>query len=117
MKNQRLLLFAVFVQLVVLLFIAARPSQETLEKISVREFELLDESGKKRVSIRTEPDGAVVFRMMDDKGTIRVKLGADENGSGLVLLDDSTNPGLHALAKKNGTSLTLTDKNGKKRSY
>jgi hypothetical protein len=54
---------------------------------------------------------------MDKKGTIRVKMGASEDGSGLVLLDDSTNVGLHALAKKKGTTLTLVDKDGKKREY
>jgi len=55
--------------------------------------------------------------MSDATGTIRVKLGAGEDGSGLVLLNDATNPGLHALAKKNGTSLTLIDKDGRKREY
>jgi hypothetical protein len=55
--------------------------------------------------------------MKDQAGTIRVKLGAGEDGSALVLLDDSTEPGIHALAKKNGGSLTLQDKSGKKRVY
>jgi hypothetical protein len=55
--------------------------------------------------------------MKDQTGTIRVKLGAGKDGSGLVLLDDATEPAVHALAKKNGGSLTLQDKRGKKRTY
>lgn len=117
MKTQRFSVFMILLNLALLLFMAAKPHQETFEKISVREFELLDKNGQQRTSIRVEPNGEVVFRMSDATGTIRVKMGAGEDGSGLVLLNDDTNPGLHALAKKNGTSLILTDKDGKKREY
>jgi hypothetical protein len=54
-----------------------------------------------------------MFRMKDAQGTIRVKLGAGSDGSGLVLLDNSTNVGIHALAKSRGSFLTVTNKNGK----
>jgi hypothetical protein len=77
----------------------------------------VDTNGKKRASIKIEPDGEIVFRMMDRSGTIRVKIGAGEDGSGLVLLDDQTNPGIHALAKKSSSSLTITGADGKKREY
>lgn len=99
------------------IFIAAGPSQNTFDKITVKEFELVDDKGTRRVSVRVEPEGEVVFRMMDNSGTIRVKLGADENGSGLVLLDQHTNPAVHVLAKDNGASLTVTDKTGRKKQY
>ena len=49
----------------------------------------------------------MVLRLRDAGGTIRVKLGASAEGSGLVLLDDATEPGIHMLAKRAGTSLTL----------
>ena len=118
MKTQRfslvLTLFNVGV-LVVILFFAAKPHAESFDKISVREFELLDKDGKKRSSIKVEDSGEMVFRMMDNTGTIRIKLGASQEGSGFVLLDDQTNPGIHALAQKKGTSFTLIDKDGKKR--
>jgi hypothetical protein len=91
--------------------------QQTFEKITVKEFELVDQNGKQRVSIKVESEGEILFRMKDQAGTIRVKLGAGEDGSALVLLDDSTEPAIHALAKKNGGSLTLRDKSGKKRVY
>ena len=48
--------------------------------------------------------------MMDAKGTIRVKLGASEEGSGLVLLDDNTEPGVHLLASRGGTKVSVAQK-------
>jgi hypothetical protein len=91
--------------------------QQTFEKITVKEFELVDQNGKQRVSIKVEPEGEILFRMKDQAGTIRVKLGAGEDGSALVLLDDSTEPAIHAQAKEKGGVLTLQDKRGKKRVY
>jgi len=118
MKTSRSPLLLSFANLLLLLFLSANSSQDTFEKITVKEFELVDQNGKRRVSIKVEPEGdVVVFRMMDNGGTIRVKMGADEKGSGLVLLDNDTNPGVHALANDKGTTLTLTGKDGKKREY
>ncbi|HEY4654022.1 MAG TPA: hypothetical protein VIH22_05890 [Cyclobacteriaceae bacterium] len=91
--------------------------QDTFDKISVREFELVDDQGKQRVSIKVESEGEVVFRLRDKNETIRIKIGADEEGSGFVLLDENTNPGIHALVKKDGTSFTVMDKDGRKRRY
>lgn len=118
MKNQSLfiLLFAAGI-MVMFLISAGNINQQKFDKITVKEFELVDSNGQQRVSIRAEEDGEVVFRLKDAKGTIRVKMGASEDGSGLVLLDDSTNVGIHALAKKDGTTLTLINKEGKKREY
>ncbi|MEK6782325.1 MAG: hypothetical protein AABY93_11495 [Bacteroidota bacterium] len=99
------------------LLLASRNSQDRFDKITVREFELVDENGKQRASIKVEPEGEIVFRLRDDKGTIRVKIGAGEDGSGLVMLDKNTNPAVHVLAKQNGAKFTLTDKEGKKREY
>jgi hypothetical protein len=83
----------------------------------MREFELVDKNGVQCVSIKTEDDGEVIFRLKDGKGTIRLKLGANEDGSGLVPMDGNTDPGIHALAKKNGTSLTVLGKDGEKNEY
>jgi hypothetical protein len=106
-----------FVASMIILLSASHINQQKFDKITVREFELVDSNGQQRVSILTEANGEVVFRLKDAKGTIRVKLGANEDGSGLVLLDDSTNVGIHALAKKSGSTLTVINKNGKKREY
>jgi hypothetical protein len=102
--------------IIVMLFVASRPSQETFDKITVREFELVDENGTKRVTIQAYPEGEVVFRLRDENGNVRVKLGAAADGSGFVLLDDNDS-GIQALAKKNGISISQFDREGKKRVY
>lgn len=64
-------------------------------------------------------DGGIVFRLRDEKGQIRVKLGASGGGSGLVLLDDQTEVGVHLVAGADtriaigdaGVTRTLTAKN------
>ena len=106
-----------FLVAMVLLISASHIGQQKFDKITVREFELVDNDGQQRVSIRIEDSGEVVFRLRDSKGAIRVKLGAADDGSGLVLLDDSTNPGIHALSKNGRTTLTLASKDGKKREF
>ncbi len=62
-----------------------------------------------------ESNGEVVFRLRDAQGTVRVKMGASEEGSGLLLINHLTEPGVHILADQNGTSLTLTEQGGAKR--
>jgi hypothetical protein len=116
MKTQSNTTFMFGLIIIVMLFVASRPSQETFDKVTVREFELVDENGTKRVTIQAYKDGEVVFRLRDQNGNVRVKLGAAEEGSGFVLLDDNDS-GIQALAKKNGISISQFDKDGKKRVY
>jgi hypothetical protein len=67
-----------------------------------------------RSRLNVESGGEVVFRLFDQTGTIRVKLGAGEDGSGLVLTDETTEPGVHIVARRapipgrKTTSITLT---------
>ena len=76
-------------------------------------LELVDAAGRIRSRLNVEKDGQVVFRLLDQRGTIRVKLGAGEDGSGLVLLDERTEPGIQLVARREaqgergGTSVTL----------
>ncbi|HEY8512432.1 MAG TPA: hypothetical protein VIL31_10770 [Cyclobacteriaceae bacterium] len=90
--------------------------KDTFDKITVREFQLVDEDGTERASIKVEAEGQVVLRLRDQNGAIKVKMGADESGSGLVLLDRQTTPSIHALSKDGGT-LTILDKQGTERTY
>jgi hypothetical protein len=53
--------------------------------------------------------------LCDAKGTIRVKLGASESGSGLLLLEDRTEFGVQLVANRNGTAVTLAEKGKEKR--
>lgn len=83
--------------------------------LRARLIELVDEAGTVRSSLKVEPGGTVVFRLMDAQGTIRVKIGAAEDGSGLLLANDQTEPGVHLLAKGDGTTLSLAEKGKEKR--
>jgi hypothetical protein len=80
-----------------------------------RALELVDEGGKPRARIDVESNGEVVFRLLDQEGTIRVKLGAGKDGSGLLLANDATEPGVHILAKATGSSIKVVNKDGRER--
>ena len=114
MKNQPLIPLALSG---LILLLASRSPSNTFNKITVHEFELTDGNGTKRATIKAERNGEVVLRLMGEKGTIRVKLGASESGSGFVLLDDNTDPGVHAHANKEGSGITLIGKDRKTRVY
>ncbi|MFN8353728.1 MAG: hypothetical protein U0Y10_04765 [Spirosomataceae bacterium] len=107
-----ILLFAL--NLALLLLLSAKPPQQTFQKITVQEFELVDKNGQVRANIIAYPEGEVVLRLKDSKGNVRVKLGANDDGSGLVLLNNSTDVGIHALAKDKGSSVSVVNPNGKK---
>lgn len=78
-------------------------------------IELVDSKGITRVQFKIEETGETVFRMRDGQGTIRMKMSAAEDGAGFLLLDDETNPAVHVLATKPGTSMVLSDKTGWKK--
>lgn len=82
-------------------------AQAVPDVLRARSLEIVDANGSRRLQVTTEPDGEAILRMRDRSGTIRVKLGAGDNGSGLLLLDGATEPGLHVLVTRRGTSLTL----------
>ena len=83
-------------------------AQAVAPVLRARAIELVDGRGLVRAQLNVESTGEVVFRLRDADGTIRVKIGASKEGSGLVLLDEATESGVHLLAKRAGTSLTLT---------
>lgn len=78
--------------------------------LRARLIELVDSQGQPRASLKVEEDGEAVFRMRDATGAIRVKVSAGKDGSGLLLLDDRTEPAVHALGTRGGTTVTLTQK-------
>jgi hypothetical protein len=89
--------------------LAAAPAADILRAQAI---ELVGDNNQVRARLNVEPDGGVVFRLMDSSGTIRVKLGASEGGSGLVLLNELTQPGIQLLADADETSLTMTGQDG-----
>jgi hypothetical protein len=125
MKMQRLVLvlLAVNLMLLALVFTQQRVSgAQAIEPVlRARTLELVDAHGRVRSRLNVESDGEVIFRLFDQTGTIRVKLGAGENGSGLVLNDETTEPGVHIVARRapvagrKTTSVTLTGDGGRQR--
>jgi hypothetical protein len=127
MKLQRLAIVLTVINLVILIFALAqaRPpmAQGVAPVLRGQALEILDERGQVRARINVHPpttmeDGktypeSVVFRLIDPDGRIRVKLGADKDGSGLLLANDSQQPGVHILAKGKETFLKLMKKDGK----
>lgn len=78
-------------------------------------IELVDARGRVRAQLKTEDSGDVVLRLRDQAGNIRVKLGANALGSGLLLLDERTEPGaqidagLSTLDRSRNTRIALTE--------
>jgi hypothetical protein len=111
MKIQRVAVALICTNLVLLLGLLlvgrSAVAQAVSSVLRARAIELVDDRGLVRAQLNVESNGEVVFRLRDANGTIRVKMGASEEGSGLVLIDESTEPGVHMLAKRTGTSLTL----------
>jgi len=120
MNMNRLTVALTVINLALLIFLLAQgraiANQTIPQVLRVRAFQLVDENGEIRAQLNVdETNGEVIFRLMDAKGTIRVKMGASEEGSGLLLINHLTEPGVHILANQDGTTLTLVDHNGVKR--
>ncbi len=75
--------------------------------LRARALEIVDGHGRVRAQLKAFPDGQVVLKLSDANGLIRAKLGAGESGSGIVLADETTEPGVHILASRNGTWVSL----------
>ena len=126
MRMQRLALGLLVVNLVFMALVFTRQRASAAQAIEpvlrARTLELVDGQGRVRSRLNVEAGGEVVFRLFDQTGTIRVKLGAGESGSGLVLNDETTEPGVHIVARRNPipgrpktTSITLTGADGRER--
>ena len=73
-------------------------AQAVPEVVRAQAFELVDADGRVRATL-----DARGLKILDANGTIRAKLGADTDGSGLVLLNERTQVGVHALATRTRT--------------
>jgi hypothetical protein len=104
--------------LLLVTIVQTRPvtAQSVAPVLRGRAMELLDEHGQVRAQLTVEPNNnEAVFRLRDSKGTIRVKIGASEDGSALLLLNETTEPGVHILSKRSEVSMTLKARDGRLR--
>ena len=119
MRSVRIAVLVTVLNLVLLLATLAHQTSASVQApaplLRGRALELVDHRGQIRARLNVEADGEVVFRLLDDRGTIRVKLGASKDGSGLLLANDATEPGIHLLAKPDGSSLKVANKDGRSR--
>lgn len=118
MSNQRLAVILSVASVLFFLVAASRAPSTDPQTISVlrgRAMELVSENGEIRARLNVEANGDVVFRIFDQDGTIRLKLAAGKGGSGLVLLDDTTEPGVQILADSSGGVIRLRNKAGQGR--
>lgn len=87
----------------------------TTDVVRTRLIELVDDQGKARATLKVEPQGEAILRLFDSRGTIRVKLGASADGSGLVLLNEATEPAIQLLAQDTKATIALSEKDKPKR--
>ena len=110
MKLHRTALVLTIVNLALLLFTIFQMRQATAPDaapvLRTQAIELVDAAGQVRARLNMEDGGEVVFRLLDQDGAVRIKLGAGRDGSGLVLNNDVTEPGAQILATSEGSSLT-----------
>jgi len=123
---QRLAIVVTVVNLVLLLVVLSHDravvAQGNAPVLRGQGLELVDAAGQVRAQFSIESDGEVLFRMRDAAGTIRVKLGAGDYGSGLLLIDEATEPGVQIIARRSATStrptttsINLTGADGQRR--
>jgi hypothetical protein len=118
MKFQRLAIALSVFNLLLLMFLAAQDhssaQQGIPEVLRARAIEVVDENGKVRAQLNIEKTGEAVFRLRDQKGTIRTKIGAGEGGSGLSLMDDRTDATVQIRANQDGGGITLFSRDGQR---
>lgn len=110
-NTQRLATVVTIVNLLLLVILLSHDRAAVAQGDSVlrgRSLELVDAAGQVRAEFIVEPDGEALFRMRDSAGTIRVKLGAGDSGSGLLLIDETTEPGVQIIARRSATATRPT---------
>src|SRR5881396_3103219 len=126
MKTQRLALALTVINLVLLLLnltqVRATAAQTVTPILRARALELVDVRNMVRVRLTVQESELNLF---DKNGIIRVKLGAGEDGSGLVLSEGGTDASrghVQIIARQTGTpdrpattSITLRAADGRQR--
>ena len=132
MKAQRIGIVLTLVNLAILMFsfvsgqTRSSSADDVVPVLRGKKLEIVDDQGKVRAQIvvnppSTGPDGkkyagGALLRLIDPNGRPAIKLGGSEDGSGLSLAGDSEKRdwnGIQILADARGTSLILTNKDGR----
>ena len=134
MRIQRIAIALTVINLLILITAMSRigsaATTQTVSMLRGRGLEIVDDRGKVRAQIIVLPvDTAaktargqnypetVLLRLIDPNGRPGVKIGTSVDGSGMSLAGDSERRdwnGVQILAESAGTSVKLTNKNGRK---
>jgi hypothetical protein len=111
-----LLLFAHLFRSAPLLSTAdAKDAEQVATVLRAGEIQLIDRQGKTVAQLHIGADGGGNLRLRSGDGMVRVKLGATDDGSGLLLFDREAEPAVRLASDQSGTSATLVEKGkGKK---
>ncbi len=90
-------------------------AQEVAPVLRAQAIELVNARGVVVGQLYTGDDGSGNIRLRSADGTVRVKLGATADGSGLLLLDRDVEPAVTLGSSAAGTSLTLAEQGRKSR--
>ena len=85
--------------------------------LRARLIELVNEENRVVAQLYPGKDGGGNLRLRNGAGIIRVKLGATDDGAGLLLVDEDVEPAVQLSTKQSKTSLTLTEKGKAKRVF
>lgn len=119
-RTTQMLLIVVAVLLVALFFrglsvpASARAGDAAPAVVRAQAIELVNKQGRVVAQLHVGEDGGGNLRLRAGDGTVRVKMGATADGSGLLLLDKEVEPAVRLGADRSGTSLVLEEK-GKQR--
>lgn len=93
----------------------AKDVEQVATVVRAQEIQLVDKKGKTVAQLHVGDDGGGNLRLRSGDGMVRVKLGATDDGSGLLLFDREAEPAVWLAADKTGTSATLAEKGKDKR--
>jgi hypothetical protein len=89
---------------------AAQPQTQVHDVLRARVIELVSEQGQVVGQLHTAPDGSGNLRLRSGSGEVRVKLGATADGSGLLLMNQHTEPAVSLTAASTGAALALEER-------
>jgi hypothetical protein len=94
---------------------AAKEADQVAAVLRAREILLVDKAGKTVAQLHVGEDGGGNLRLRSGNGMVRVKLGATDDGSGLLLFDREAEPAVRLASDTSGTSATLAEKGKNKK--
>jgi hypothetical protein len=130
MKTQKIAFALTVINLMIMVIVltrvnpaTAQQSQQELQVIRARGLEIIDSMGRTRASIsfhsaitqngKFYPEG-ILFRLIDTKGQPSVKIGVDENGSGISLSNESQGY-IQVISKESGGFIKIKNVDGKEK--